>query len=114
MDDFKEMSVGCEGRGLYTIFEGLKFFYFVCVDLMRGIDLFRGNALGLFVFWLFFGLFIVFVIIVIILLVDQAVANNVESVHDLFHFLIELTCWIIVIIRVGPLTPTKTSVVLFI
>jgi hypothetical protein len=54
----------------------------------------------LFVFWLFFGLFIVFVIIVIILLVDQVVANNVESVHDLFHLLIELTGWIIVIIRV--------------
>jgi hypothetical protein len=67
---------------------------------MRQIGLFCGCDMVLFVFWLFFGLFIVFVIIVIILLVDQVVANNVESVHDLFHLLIELTGWIIVIIRV--------------
>jgi hypothetical protein len=69
--------------------------------------------MGLFVFWFFFGLVNV-VIIVIILLIDQAVANNIESVHNFFHLLIELTGWIIVIISVRPLTSTKGSVVFFI
>jgi|LakMenE01Jun11ns_1017448.scaffolds.fasta_scaffold6258815_1 hypothetical protein len=69
--------------------------------------------MGLFIFWFFFGLVNV-VIIVIILLIDQAVANNIESVHDFFHLLIELTGWIIVLISIRPLASTKCSIVFFI
>jgi hypothetical protein len=97
MDDFEEMGVLWLNRDLHTI---LRFFHSFWVDLMNRISLFCRCDMVLFIFWLFFGLFIVFIIIVIILLVDQVVANNVESVHDLFHLLIELTGWIIIIIRV--------------